>query len=344
MKVCVTGSKGLIGSSVATLLIQSGIEVWGIDNDSRKRIFGISGSTNNFDFPFQHNSLYHHQDFDLRNIEFLKKIVTGTSFDAVIHCAAQPSHPRSVKIPAEDFEINTVATFNLLEMLRLHNPKTIFIYTSSNKVYGDNPNEIPFVEKDKRYDFKDSTYLGINEFMPIDLTTHTPFGVSKTAADLYVQEYGRTYKMNTTVLRLGCVTGKHHAAVKEHGFLSYLIKSINTDRSYEIIGYKGKQVRDQISSDDVARAMLEIIQKPGMGTVYNLGGGKNNSLSILESIDLITKITGIQPKLTIKNTKRIGDHRCYYTDNSKFESNYPNWKIRDTVTNIIRDIIQYETS
>lgn len=342
MKVCVTGSKGLIGSSITDLLINSGAEVCGIDNDNRNKLFGTDGSTDVFRFAFFNSTQYKHYNFDLRDVQSLKDFFTKHQFNAVIHCASQPSHPKSIAIPILDYETNTTVTLNLLEMLRQYSPKTTFIFTSTNKVYGDNPNLLPFIEKDKRFDFKDPSFLGINESTSIDATTHTPFGVSKAAADLYVQEYGTTYKMNTVALRLGCVTGKYHASVKQHGFLSFLIKSIIKTRSYEIIGFKGKQVRDQISSDDVALAMLEILKACPKSAVYNLGGGKNNALSILEAIDLITKITGIKPKLSVKKIRRIGDHRCYYTDNSKFLTDYPNWKIRDRVEKIIEDIIRYE--
>lgn len=342
INVCVTGSKGLIGSSVTELLIKSGANVWGIDNDSRKKVFGIRGSTGKITYPFNTSQKYHHCDFDLRNTTELTKLITSHKFHAVVHCAGQPSHSKSIDIPIEDFEINTRVTLHLLETLKNHSPNTIFIFTSSNKVYGENPNSITYIEKKSRFDFKDSLYLGVDETMSIDSTTHTPFGVSKVAADLYVQEYAKTYQMNTTVLRLGCVTGRHHASVKHHGFLSFLVKSIIHSKHYEIIGFKGKQVRDQISSSDVAYAILEIIKKPNRGGVYNLGGGKNNSLSILEAIDLITKLTGTTPSISIKEQQRIGDHRCYYTNNSKFQTSYPNWQIKDSVEKILLDIIQYE--
>ncbi len=342
MKVCVTGSKGLIGSSITDLLINSKAEVYGIDNNNRNKLFGTDGSTDVFSFSFFNSTQYKHFNFDLKDIDKLKSFFKKYQFDAVIHCASQPSHPKSIAIPILDFEMNTSVTLNLLEILRYSSPKTTFIFTSTNKVYGDNPNLLSFVEKEKRFDFEDSSYLGIDETMSIDTTTHTPFGVSKTAADLYVQEYGSTYKMNTVALRLGCVTGKYHASVKQHGFLSFLIKSIIKTRSYEIIGFKGKQVRDQISSEDVALAMLEILKSSPKSTIYNLGGGKKNALSILEAIDLITEITGIKPKLSIKRMGRLGDHRCYYTNNSKFLTDYPNWNIKDRVEKIIEDIIRYE--
>lgn len=341
MTICVTGSTGLIGSSVCNLLLKHHTIV-GIDNNMRRKFFGRQGSTLSQKILLTSHPNYLHKNIDIRNKTAINTLFQTTRFDAVIHCAAQPSHDRARDIIRLDFEVNTTGTINLLEATRNNNPSAAFIFMSTNKVYGDNPNLIPLVEEKTRYSFKNPKFKGFDETCSIDYCTHSFFGASKLAADVYVQEYGRYYGLKTTVLRLGCVTGAHHAGVKLHGFLSFLIKSLVHSNSYEVIGYGGKQVRDQIHADDVASAAAAILEKPNTGDVYNLGGGYENSASILELVAMIANKLHTRPKISFIETPRFGDHICYITNYSKFQKVYPSWNISRSLERIVDELIAYE--
>lgn len=343
MKICITGSTGLIGSTTARYFLEKKHTVVGVDNNMRSRFFGSEGNTNDTKKTLQAFRHYTHVSADIRNAKKINELFQKHRFDAIIHCAAQPSHDKATEIPFEDFETNALGTLTLLEATRQHAPKAVFVFTSTNKVYGDLPNAVPLKELAHRYAFRDKKYKGISEDMSIDQNLHSLFGVSKAAADLYVQEYGRYFGLKTTCLRLGCVTGVAHHSVKLHGFLSYLVKSLVHTGKYQIIGYKGKQVRDQIDAFDVAGAIEHVIKKPGRGAVFNLGGGWENNASILELIEIISKKLAIRPKISYTDRARKGDHICYITDLSKFQKAYPRWRLTKDLTAIIDELIEHET-
>jgi CDP-paratose 2-epimerase len=289
LKVLVTGSGGLIGSEAVEFYDSCGHEVHGIDNNMRKLFFGDKGDTLwNLQRLQETTNNYSHYEMDIRDRDALMGLFRSKRFDLVIHCAAQPSHDRAKDIPRLDFEVNAVGTLNLLEACRLASPEAVFIFMSTNKVYGDAPNEIPFIETETRFDYaRPEDYEGISEECRIDRSTHSLFGVSKVAADVMVQEYGRYFGMKTGVFRGGCLTGSYHSGVELHGFLNYLVNVAITGKEYTIFGYKGKQVRDNLHSYDVIQA-FEAFRKRGMpGKVYNLGGGRDNSISVLEAIGRI---------------------------------------------------------
>lgn len=342
MKICITGSSGLIGSTAAKYFLQKKNHVFGIDNNMRQFLFGKKGSTSSEANLLKQFSRYRHFNFDIRDTSKLNNLFKKFSFDAVIHCAGQPSHDKGAQDPELDFSLNSLVTFQVLEATRLYCPKAVFIYTSTNKVYGDNPNKIPFLEKKTRYIYKDQKLKGVDEEMSIDNCTHSFMGTSKLAADIYVQEYGKYFKLKTTSLRLGCITGEAHAGVKLHGFLSYLVKSIFANKTYEIIGYKGKQVRDQLHAYDLAAAFEEIIKKPNAGEVFNLGGGWKNNASILELLEIIKKKIGIDLKITYNPIARKGDHICYISNINKFKKKYPRWKITKNINQIVDELIENE--
>lgn len=335
MNALVTGSQGLIGSTAALSFLKRGYHVVGVDNDMRATFFGKQGTTQRQLLHLQQFENYTHYNTDIRDYNSLEKVFKRHRFDAIIHTAAQPSHDKAREIPILDFEVNALGTLNLLELTRKYSPQAVFIYTSTNKVYGDSPNRVKLKELKYRYDFADESFMGFNEETPLDQVTHSFFGVSKLSADMYVQEYGKCYGMFTTTLRLGCVTGVAHAGVKLHGFLSYLVKSLQQSQSYEIIGYKGKQVRDQIHAEDLVAAFFQILTNPGVAEVFNVGGGRDNSTSVLEAIDKTSHHLGITPKVTFINEPRLGDHICYITNNGKFEKKYPEWKQRYTINQMI---------
>jgi len=341
MKILVTGACGLIGSSVSNFFLNKGDKVFGIDNNMRQKLFGKDASIIPNKQQLLKNSHYTHFSVDIRNRKALQDVFKKNNFGLIVHCAGQPSHDKAKEIPVLDFEINTAGTVNLLELTKLYQKEAVFVFTSTNKVYGDNPNKLKLVEKASRYFYKERI-KGINEDMSIDKNTHSLMGASKLAADIYVQEYGKYFGLKTTALRLGCVTGYSHTGVKLHGFLSYLIKSVMHLNKYEILGYKGKQVRDQIDAIDVARAIYEIYKKPNYGEVFNLGGGIDNSASILEIIDMVSKKLGISPNVTYNSNARLGDHICYVTDYSKFQKRYPGWKLTKNLEQIVDEIIRYE--
>lgn len=341
MKVLVTGSSGLIGSSVVNFFLKKKAIVFGIDNNMRQKFFGKEASTLGQEKILKKNKNYHHFQYDIRNTEKITEIFQENKFDLIVHTAAQPSHDKAKEIPFIDFEINAKATLGLLELTRQFQKNTVFVFTSTNKVYGDMPNRLSMKEEVSRYVYLNGK-KGVDETMSVDQNTHSLFGVSKLAADVYVQEYGRYFNLKTTALRLGCVTGSVHASTKLHGFLSFLIKSLVRDQKYQIIGYKGKQVRDQIHADDVASAIYEIYKKPNHGEVFNLGGGIKNNASILELIEIIEKKLNIKTKIKYQKEAKIGDHICYITNSDKFEKFYPNWKISKNLNEIIDEIISFE--
>jgi len=339
MKILITGSLGLVGSTATNYFLEKGHTIVGIDNDMRATYFGKSASTKNQLNKFSDNNNYIHFSTDIRDSESLKKILIKFQPNAIIHTAAQPSHDKAKDIPLIDFEVNAAATLRLLELTRKHSSHSVFIFTSTNKVYGDNPNIVKLKENENRYVFADKGFLGFDENTSIDNTTHSLFGSSKLSADIYVQEYGKYFGLKTTTLRLGCITGKAHSGVKLHGFLSFLIKTLSENKQYEIIGYKGKQVRDQIHAIDLAKAFEEIIKNPGIGEIYNLGGGSKNTISVNEAIKLVSKKLNIKSKITYKIENRIGDHICYISDIRKFQKQYPNWKLTYSIEDMIDEQI-----
>lgn len=328
-KILVTGSSGLIGSEVCTHFDQLGWSVAGVDNNQRAVFFGPNGDTR-WNQKRLEKSLknYTHYDIDIRDREAVLSLVKSLNPDAIVHAAAQPSHDKAAAIPFDDFDTNAVGTFNMLEATRRTSTGIPFIYLSTNKVYGDAPNEIELIEKESRWDYKEVKYThGIAEDFRIDQSTHSLFGASKLAADISVQEYGRYFDMPTTCLRGGCLTGPSHSGVELHGFLSYLIQCNLQQKKYTIFGYKGKQVRDNIHSHDVARFIEEFIKKPRIAEVYNIGGGKDNTCSILEAFTLIENISGIPMVYEYSDVNRVGDHICYYSDLRKMKEHYPDWSI-----------------
>lgn len=340
-KLIVTGSMGLIGSEVSEYFLENGWEVYGIDNNQRSIFFGLQGDNSaNKDRLAKYGSKYIlYTDIDIRDRNSILDIIPKIKPDAIVHTAAQPSHDRAASIPFDDFDTNAVGTFNLLESLRRYSTSVPFVHLSTNKVYGDAPNNIKMKELETRYDYDDINYVkGISENFSIDQSKHSLFGASKVSADISVQEYGRYFDMPTTCLRGGCLTGPNHAGVELHGFLSYLIKCNIEERVYNVFGYKGKQVRDNIHSYDVARFIEEFINSPRIGEVYNIGGGKDNSVSILEAFSIIENISGKPMKFNYVEQNRIGDHICYYSDLSKMKSHYPNWEITKTLNDVFLDI------
>jgi len=340
--VIVTGSYGLIGGEVCRFYDKLGFRIIGIDNDMRKYFFGQSSkerSNNNFDN-------YIHHEIDIREYEDLSKLFSIYSSDIslIVHTAAQTSHDWAAKEPITDFTVNALGTLNLLECTRLFCPDATFIFTSTNKVYGDTPNNLPLVELDTRYELDPSHkfYKGIDESMSIDQTKHSLFGVSKASADLMVQEYGRYFGMKTGVFRGGCLTGPSHAGAELHGFLSYLIKCFIQKKPYTIFGYKGKQVRDNIHSYDLVSAFHEFYINPKIGEVYNIGGSRYSNISMLESIDKITDILGTKLNYTISEDNRIGDHIWYISDVTKFREHYPNWNYKYNIDSIIIEMVNSE--
>lgn len=340
-KLIVTGSMGLIGSEVSEYFLQKGWEVYGIDNNQRAVFFGLNGDNSlNKDRLIKYGSSYQLFDkIDIRDRAAILEIIPKIKPDAIVHTAAQPSHDKAASIPFEDFDTNAVGTFNLLESLRRYSTEVPFVHLSTNKVYGDAPNLIQMKELETRYDYDDEDYAnGIPESFSIDQSKHSLFGSSKVSADISVQEYGRYFNMPTACLRGGCLTGPNHAGVELHGFLSYLIKCNIEEKEYTVYGYKGKQVRDNIHSLDVARFIEAFLKKPRVAEVYNIGGGKENSVSILEAFQLIEKISGKKMKYKYIEENRIGDHICYYSDLKKMKLHYPEWSITLNLNDVFSDI------
>lgn len=339
-KILVTGSAGLIGSEVATFFASNGWQVIGVDNNMRADFFGASGDTTwSRDRLLATYPNYEHHNIDLRNRAEVIKLVKDIMPDAIVHTAAQPSHDLAASRPFDDFDVNAVGTLNLIEALRQVSTNVPFVHMSTNKVYGDAPNRIKMVEKETRWDYADPEYTnGIRENFTIDQSMHSLFGASKVSADVIVQEYGRYFNMPTCCLRGGCLTGPNHSGVELHGFLSYLIKCNLEEKKYKIFGYKGKQVRDNIHSNDVALFINEFIEKPRFAEVYNIGGGRDNSISILEAFKLIESISGKESIYEYVDQNRMGDHMCYISDLSKMMQHYPNWSIKKDITTTFKEI------
>lgn len=342
MKILITGSSGLIGSEVAEFFAQKGCEIYGLDNNQRAVFFGPQGDTRWNQARLERRiSGFRHHELDIRDREGVLRLVAELKPEVIIHTAAQPSHDRAAAIPFEDFDTNATGTLNLLEAARRSCPDSPFIHMSTNKVYGDRPNTIALVELDTRWDFADPAFVnGIPEDFSIDQSKHSLFGASKVAADILVQEYGRYFGMPTCCLRGGCLTGPHHSGVELHGFLSYLVKCNLEGREYRVFGYKGKQVRDNIHSYDVARFMWEFVKAPRCAEVYNLGGGKANSCSILEAFAMTEKFSGRKQHWSYVEEARLGDHICYYSDLTKMRTHYPRWSITVTLEETIRQIVE----
>ncbi len=343
--VIITGSVGLVGSEAVNFFSQKGFKVIGIDNNLRKFFFGNDGSTSWLKKKIiKNNPKYKHFNVDIRNYQRLEKIfkIYKKSISLIIHCAAQPSHDYGKNFPKIDFDVNASGTLNLLELTRKFCPKSPFIFMSTNKVYGDNPNKLKIIEKKNRYELSKSNkfFKGIDENMSVDDCTHSFFGVSKTYADLIVQEYGKNVGLKTVCFRAGCITGPNHSGAKLHGFLSYLVKKTLSHKKYTIIGYKGKQVRDNLHSYDLINCFWEFYKKPKRGAVYNIGGGRFSNCSILEAIKEIEELTNIKIKKKIIKQNRVGDHVWYITNNKKFKRDYPGWKQKYTTKKIIKELIK----
>lgn len=342
-RLLVTGSSGLIGSEVCSYFAREfGYAVHGVDNNQRSVFFGPEADTrwNQRRLARDVPGFVHHE-MDIRDRAGVLDLVRNLRPSAIVHAAGQPSHDRAATIPFDDFETNAVGTLNLLEAARQACPEAPFVHMSTNKVYGDTPNRLGLKELETRWDYLDARYSeGIPETLSIDQSQHSLFGASKLAADILVQEYGRYFDMPTCCLRAGCVTGPNHSGVEWHGFLSYLVKCNLEGREYRIFGFKGKQVRDNIHALDVARFIAKFVETPRPGEVYNLGGGKANSISILEAFSLAEKLTGNAQKYTYVDGNRLGDHICYYSDLRKARAHYPRWNISQPLEETMRQIVQ----
>jgi CDP-paratose 2-epimerase len=340
-KLLVTGSSGLIGSEVCLHFSGLGWEVHGLDNNQRAVFFGPQGDTRwNQERLAKLIGNFHHHELDIRDRQGVLDLIAKLKPHAIVHAAAQPSHDRAAAIPFDDFDTNAVGTLNLLEAVRRACPESPFVHMSTNKVYGDRPNDIRLKELETRWDYDDPAYAdGIAEDFSIDQSKHSLFGASKAAADILVQEYGRYFGIPTCCLRGGCLTGPNHSGVELHGFLSYLVKCNLEGREYKVYGYKGKQVRDNIHSHDVARFIEEFLKAPRVAEVYNIGGGRENSCSILEAFALAEKFTGKKQVYTYVDENRIGDHICYISNLAKMRRDYPAWDITVTLEETVRQIV-----
>ena len=342
--ILVTGSSGLIGSEAVEYLDRQGHKVIGVDNNMRRVFFGPPGDTLwNLERLKGATRRFIPMALDIRDREGVMTLFRESRFDLIIHCAAQPSHDKAAEIAILDFEVNALGTVNLLEAARHYCPESAFIFMSTNKVYGDAPNEKPMRETETRYDYSDpADYEGIDETCRIDRTMHSLFGASKVAADIYAQEYGRYFKMPVGIFRGGCLTGPSHSGVELHGFLSYLLKVALSGKSYTVFGYKGKQVRDNIHSFDVVRAFEEFARNPRAGEVYNLGGGRANSISMLEAIARIEELTGQKINWAYSEQARKGDHICYISNLAKLKSHYPAWSLTRDLDSTLEEMVAAE--
>ena len=342
--VLITGSTGLVGSESVSFFCKKGFDVIGVDNNFRKVFFGKDGDTTkvkkNLIKKFKN---YKHFNYDIRNFSNLKKIFLKykNNIKLIIHAAAQPSHDWAKSNPNLDFEINAMGTLNLLRLTSKYSPRSTFIFMSTNKIYGDNPNRLKLIEKSLRFEIQKKNYFssGIDETMSIDDNTHSFFGVSKAYADLLVQEYGKNIGLNTVCFRAGCITGPNHAGAKLHGFLSYLVKSAMVKKKYTIIGYKGKQVRDNIHSNDLIECFWSFYKNPRRGEIYNIGGGKFSNCSILEALNYLEEKSNLKIKKEFKKENRVGDHVWYVSNMKKFKVHYPNWKQKYSTSKIIDELI-----
>jgi CDP-paratose 2-epimerase len=337
-KALVTGSGGLVGSACVEMLCELGWDVRGVDNNSRAQFFGPAGTVApTIERLCTQCRGYRHHTLDIRDREAIREVFRAERPDFIIHTAAQPSHDKARDIPYEDFDVNAVGTLNLLVAARDFCPTSPFCFTSTNKVYGDRPNHLPLVEQEKRFDYADGRD-GIDETMSVDACLHSLFGASKLAADVLAQEYGHYFNMPVGVFRGGCLTGPQHAAVPLHGYLAYICACAVHGVPYTVIGYRGKQVRDQIHCRDIARLFLAFYEKPRCGEVYNLGGGRANSVSILETIDLLAAM-GHPLRWTYQEANRVGDHICYISDLSKLRSHFPQWRLEYSLERILQDLV-----
>ena len=341
----ITGSSGLIGSEASKFLDQKGFSVIGIDNDMRSYFFGPDASTLTMERQLKSTlKNFSSYNIDIRDYDKLNELFSkyNTDIKIIIHTAAQPSHDWAAKEPLTDYSVNAVGTLNLLELTRKYCPQSSFIFTSTNKVYGDTPNELPLVELEQRWEVQEDHPFhkyGIDESMSIDQSKHSLFGVSKLSADILVQEYGKYFGMNTVAFRGGCLTGPSHKGVELHGFLSYLIKCAFEEKHYTIFGYKGKQVRDNIHSSDLIKAFWLYHQKPRSGEVYNIGGSRNSNISILEAIRKIEEISGKIVSHSVSDDARSGDHMWYISDIRKFQSHYPDFAYDYDIDRILREML-----
>lgn len=341
-KILVTGSSGLVGSEVCIYFAAKGYHIHGVDNNQRAVFFGPQGDTRwnqqRLGSMIEH---FAHHEIDIRNRDGILELIKQIRPDVIVHTAAQPSHDKAAAIPFDDFDTNAVGTLNMLEAARRHAPESPFIHMSTNKVYGDAPNKIKLKELETRWDYDDAFYAdGIAETFTIDQSKHSLFGASKVAGDIMVQEYGRYFNMPTCCLRGGCLTGPNHTGVELHGFLSYLVKCNMEEKKYFVYGYKGKQVRDNIHSYDIACFMDEFIKAPRVGEVYNLGGGKNNTCSVLEAFTITESFSGKAQVFEYVDKNREGDHICYYSNLQKMKAHYPNWDVTITIEETIGQIVE----
>jgi len=341
-RLLVTGSSGLIGSEIVKHFDNLGYEVIGVDNNMRADFFGVNGDTRWNQRRLEDDCQnFSHYELDIRDRDAVLEMMEQVKPDYIAHTAAQPSHDLAASRPFDDFDVNAVGTLNLLEASRKCCPETPFVHMSTNKVYGDAPNKLNLIEKETRWEYGDPEYYnGIKENFTIDQSKHSLFGASKVGADIMVQEYGRYFGMPTCVLRGGCLTGPNHSGVELHGFLSYLVKVNLTGGEYTIFGYKGKQVRDNIHSYDVARFIEEFYKAPRAGEVYNIGGGRDNSTSILEAFKTVERISGKAMNFKYSEQNRQGDHICYISDLSKMKNHYPNWDITKSLHKTIEEIVE----
>ena len=342
--VLITGSNGLVGSESVNFFCDKGFDVVGIDNDLRSYFFGKKASTKWLNkILLKRNTKFKSYTVDIRNFSNLEKIFKkyGKKIKLIIHCAAQPSHDYGKNHPLIDFNVNATGTLNLLQLTKKYCVNSPFIFMSTNKVYGDNPNRLSYTKNKTRFEVrkKDKLYKGINEKFSIDNCTHSFFGVSKTYADLIVQEYGKNVGLKTVCFRAGCITGPKHSGAELHGFLSYLVKKCINDKSYKIIGYEGRQVRDNIHSYDLVKCFWEFFKNPRYGEVYNIGGGRYSNCSIIEAINFLESKIGLKIKINYIRKNRVGDHIWYITDNSKFKKDYPNWKQKYNTKKILDELI-----
>ena len=342
-RAIVTGSAGLVGSACVRVLAAQGWRVTGVDNDMRAEFFGPAGSTASTSRHLAESiPSYRHRDIDIRDRAAVRDLVASERPGLIIHAAGQPSHDKAASIPYDDFDVNAVGTLNMLVAARDFCRDTPFCFTSTNKVYGDGPNQLPLVERDKRWDYaggRDS----IDESMSIDQCLHSLFGASKVAADVLAQEFGRYFGMPVGIFRCGCITGRAHAAVELHGFLAYIAHCAVVGKPYTIYGYKGKQVRDQIHAEDLARLFLAFQENPRTGEVYNVGGGRANSMSILETIEAMAD-SGFALRHEYSGQARAGDHICYISDLSKVKSHFPSWKLEWSLGAILREILEHNAA
>ena len=340
----ITGSTGLVGSEAVNFFCDKGFDVIGIDNNFRKFFFGSNGSTTNIKNAIKkRNKKYLHLNLDIRNSDAIEKVFKKykKKISIIIHCAAQPSHDYGKYFPKLDFDVNAYGTLNLLELTKKYCFDAVFIFMSTNKVYGDNPNKLKFIEKKYRWELskKNPFYNGISENFSIDDCTHSFFGVSKAYADLIVQEFGNNVGLKTVCFRAGCITGPNHQGVPLHGFLSYLVKNCYEKKKYDLIGYKGKQVRDNLHSLDLVNCFWEYYKKPKPGKIYNIGGGRYSNCSIIEAINIFQKLTNIEVKKNIIRKPRIGDHIWYISNLKRFKKDYTKWKQKYDTKKIIDELL-----